>query len=78
MNTIGRINAGIQYQVNWYWFLAKHYAREMWQSLPGPWYVKVLLVVVCQVIPGPLDEVALIAISQAWRRYRVNDRKRAE
>lgn len=44
--------------------------RDMWDSLPGPWFVKVALILVCQVIPGPLDEIALLAVIGAWRRYR--------
>jgi hypothetical protein len=48
--------------------------RSMWDSLPGPWPVKLALVVACQAIPGPLDEIALVAVVAAWRRYRARKR----
>lgn len=35
----------------------------LWRALPGPTWVKVLLLVVCLAIPGPGDEIALLAIA---------------
>ena len=54
----------------WPVFLARHYAREAWDGLPGPWPVKVVLLVACQFIPGGFDEWALIVLTQAVRRYK--------
>jgi hypothetical protein len=37
--------------------------RALWDALPGPTWVKVGLLVVCLAIPGPGDEIALIAVA---------------
>ena len=44
----------------------------LWRALPGPWWVKAPLIVVCLAIPGPLDELALIAFGAflAYRKVR--------
>ena len=52
----------------WWLYVARVTAAESWRSLPGPWPVKALLVVACAAIPGPFDEVALVAITAAWRK----------
>lgn len=39
--------------------------RATWDMLPGPTWVKAALIVVCLLIPGPGDEIALIAIAGA-------------
>jgi hypothetical protein len=44
--------------------------KATWDSLPGPWWARVLLVAVCLAIPGPQDELLLIAITAACRRIR--------
>lgn len=49
--------------------------RQAWAALPGPWPVKLALIIACQLIPGPLDELALLAIVAAWRRYRARGRR---
>lgn len=54
--------------VSWWAYVIRYEAREMWRALPGPWPVKVLLVVACQAIPGPLDEIALLAAVAAFRK----------
>lgn len=54
--------------IGWWAYVVRYEAREAWRALPGPWPVKVLLIVACQAIPGPLDEIALVALSAAWRR----------
>jgi hypothetical protein len=41
--------------VRWAWFLARFYAARLWRDLPGPWPVKVVLIVACVAIPGPFD-----------------------
>jgi hypothetical protein len=38
-------------------------ARTLWAALPGPTWVKALLVVACLLIPGPFDEIACIALA---------------
>jgi hypothetical protein len=43
---------------------------ETWRSLPGSTWVKVALIVVCLAIPGPQDELLLIAITAAARARR--------
>jgi hypothetical protein len=54
----------------WWAYVIRYEAREMWRALPGPWWVKTLLLAACLAIPGPADEVALIAITAAFRRRR--------
>lgn len=39
--------------------------RGLWDALPGPTWVKVALLVGCLLIPGPGDEIALVAIAGA-------------
>lgn len=51
----------------WWAFLARYYARQLWDSLPGPWPVRVLLIGACLAIPGPADEIALAAVVAACR-----------
>jgi hypothetical protein len=53
-----------------WWLGAKLAARELWDDLPGPWYVKILIIIACQLIPGQFDDIAVIAIARAWRRYK--------
>jgi len=52
---------------SWPVFLARHYTRETWDGLPGPWPVKVALCAVCLAIPGPQDEILLLAFTQFCR-----------
>jgi hypothetical protein len=56
----------------WWRHVAAVTARDLWDGLPGPWPVKVLLVVVTQAIPGPQDELLLLAVVALWRKYRAN------
>ena len=52
----------------WWAFVLRYEAREMWRALPGPWPVKVALIVVTQAIPGPGDELLLLLGMAALRR----------
>ena len=57
----------------WPAHLAADYARQTWRDLPGPWWVKIALVAICIAIPGPQDELLLIALTRvcrAWRKRR--------
>jgi hypothetical protein len=54
----------------WPVYVARYYARRTWDDLPGPWPVKVALILVCVAIPGQLDEIALIALTRACRKHR--------
>ena len=54
--------------LGWWAFVLKYEARQLWRALPGPWWVKVLLIVVTQAIPGPQDELLLMLIVAALRR----------
>lgn len=47
--------------------------RDLYDSLPGPWWLRVALVAVCLAIPGPQDELlllAVVALSRRIKRYR--------
>lgn len=46
----------------WYWLAVRWEARDMWRALPGPWWVKVIILVITQAIPGPQDEILLFAV----------------
>lgn len=63
---------GLMLDVWHYWpvYVARATLRRAWDGLPGPWPVKVTLIIVCQFIPGGFDEWALLAGTAAWRRYR--------
>lgn len=54
----------------WPAFLARYYLARTWRDLPGPWPVKVALLALCLAIPGPFDELALIALPGALRKLR--------
>jgi hypothetical protein len=54
----------------WWWLVLRYALRDLWDGLPGPWWCKVALVAVCTAIPGGLDEVVLLALTAAWRRWR--------
>jgi hypothetical protein len=61
--------AGLRDAAAWWVCVARFQARELWRALPGPWPVKIALIVACALIPGPADEIALLAAVAAWRRY---------
>jgi hypothetical protein len=58
----------------WWWTWAViFYARAIWDDLPGPWWMKVIILIVTQILlPGPIDDIGvllLIAGVRAFRRY---------
>lgn len=55
---------------SWWGYVARYEARRLWESMPGPWPVRVLLIVACAAVPGPADELALAAIVAACRARR--------
>lgn len=54
----------------WWWLVTRITARQFWDALPGPWPVKVTLLVVCVAIPGGFDELVLLAVVAWWRRQK--------
>jgi hypothetical protein len=54
----------------WPVYLVRYYVRVAWDGLPGPWPVKLALIILCQLIPGGFDEVALIAVVRVYRGWR--------
>jgi len=56
--------------VNWYWLAMRLTALDLWNALPGPWWVKVLVLVITQVIPGPQDELLLLAVVAVCRKIK--------
>lgn len=68
---------GVRYLASWYWTVIKWEARETWNALPGPWWVKVLIIAVCTAIPGALDEIALLAVLKVCRTLRARKEARA-
>lgn len=62
--TIGNI-------AQWWAYVVWCTLREMWDDLPGPWWVKLPLIVAVLAIPGPQDELALLLVvrlCRAWRK----------
>jgi hypothetical protein len=57
--------------IRWWTYVLVYYARKFWNDLPGPWPVKVALLAVTQLIPGVLDEIALVALTSIWRRWKL-------
>jgi len=55
---------------SWPAFLLRYYCGITWRALPGPWPVKLVLIIVCTAIPGPQDELLLIALTAACRAWR--------
>ena len=55
---------------SWWAYVLRHEARELWRALPGPWWCKALLIVVCLAIPGPQDEILLALVVAALRKRR--------
>ena len=51
----------------WPVFVAWFYLRETWRGLPGPWPVKLAIIGACLAIPGPQDEILLLAVTQFFR-----------
>jgi hypothetical protein len=43
---------------------------DTWRALPGPPWCRVALLMVCLAIPGPQDELLLIAITAVMRARR--------
>jgi hypothetical protein len=62
--------SGVRAAAAWWAFVLRYEARELWRALPGPWWVKVLLLAVCLACPGPWDELAVIMITAAFRKRR--------
>jgi hypothetical protein len=58
----------------WFVYVLRMLVRDTYESLPGPRWVKIMLVVVCLAIPGPQDELLLLAVVAACRWFR--NRKR--
>lgn len=52
----------------WWVFVLRYEARELWRSLPGPWWCKVLILVALNLIPGQFDEVVFLAVLSALRK----------
>lgn len=59
---------------SWWAYVARYEARELWRALPGPWWCKTLLLAVTVAIPGPQDELILLAVVSAVRKRRSSRR----
>ena len=58
----------------WPVYVARCAVRDLYRGMPGPRWVKVLLIVFCQLIPGGFDEIALIAVTKAYRTWQARRR----
>lgn len=59
------------------WWLGRWYGlwtwdaiRQTYRDMPGPWWVKLVIVIICLAIPGPQDELLLVLASRAFRAWR--------
>jgi hypothetical protein len=62
------------------WFLARLALAELWRTIPGPRWVKVIVMAVfiaCLIMPGQADEIVLIALIRLarWTVDRVQSRR---
>ncbi len=64
----------LRLQAVWYAYAVWFTVLEMWRDLPGPWWVKLLLVAVTVAIPGPQDELLLLAVIKVCRVWRKRQR----
>lgn len=62
-------------EISWWAYVVRYEARELWRAVPGPWWVKVLLLAVMLAIPGQLDEVVFFAVLGAIRKRRTRRRE---
>ena len=62
------MNTSLTSLISWWAFVLRYEARELWRALPGPWWVKVLLILITQAIPGPQDEALLLLIVTVCRK----------
>jgi hypothetical protein len=64
----------------WWWCVVRMSARAGWDALPGPWPVKIALILLLaagQLIPGELDEVLLL-LAIGYVKRRMDARKARE
>jgi hypothetical protein len=59
----------------WPVFVAYDFVRQTYRELPGPAWVKISLVVICLAIPGPQDEMLLVALPKICKLARYTARK---
>lgn len=62
---------------DWHVYCAREWVREAWAGLPGPWWCKALLCAACLAVPGPQDELLLLAVTAACRAWRARRLARA-
>lgn len=56
--------------ISWWAYVLRYEAREMWRSIPGPWWCKVLIIAAMLACPGELDEIVFFAVLGWLRRRR--------
>jgi hypothetical protein len=64
------MRAYVLWYLSWIWWWAKGQFRELWEAMPGPWWVKAVIVGACLAIPGPQDEILLILVLKACKVMR--------
>lgn len=55
----------LRFRVAWLWWWAKDMIRELWRQIPGPVWVKVIVMtvfVVALIFPGQADEIVIIGL----------------
>lgn len=56
--------------IYWAYVLWTFAILATWNGLPGPWWCKAILIVICFAIPGGLDEIAIVGITAAYRAWK--------
>lgn len=64
------MTAEVAAMARWYAYAVWCALRQTWDDMPGPWWVKVALIVICVAIPGPQDEILLLALTRVFRAWR--------
>lgn len=62
-----------QWYAAWLLWSAQQFLKELWLSIPGPLWVKLIICAIllaCLAIPGPFDEMFIIALIKAGHKYR--------
>jgi hypothetical protein len=68
--------AWLQFRVAWLWWWAKDMMRDLWRQIPGPVWVKVIVMavfVIALAFPGQADEIVIIGLIK-FARWAIDKR----
>lgn len=53
------------WELTWLWWWAKDLVRDQWNAIPGPRWVKIIvitIIIAALIVPGQIDEIIIIAL----------------